>query len=442
MMESEPIRVLRIIDRLNVGGPTKHVTWLGAGLAPFRIRTTLVTGTIAPGEGDMSWFARERGARPVPIPSMSRALRPGDVFVVGKLLRMMLLLRPDVVHTHKAKAGAVGRAAAFLYRWGTPRTLIGRPRRVRVVHTFHGHVFHGYYGASTTRVFVAIERLLGHWATDRIITLSERQRSDIVDTYRVAPSDKVMVVPLGLEIPPRPPARGKLRAELELRPGESLVGIVGRLCEVKNHAMLLDAMERLVADGMSIRLVIVGDGHLRESLEARVATSRLRGKVHFLGFRESMSELYADFDVVALTSQNEGTPLTLLEAMSCGRSVMATAVGGVPDIMGGPARIDDGFAVWGHGVTAASGDVDGYARGLRWLLERPAIRAVMGERGRDFVAERMSVDRLVHDMGRLYEELAGRRAAIVVDEVDDEGADHGRSGVHRLASGGALPRTG
>jgi glycosyltransferase involved in cell wall biosynthesis len=406
MMESEPIRVLRIIDRLNVGGPTKHVTWLGAGLAPFRIRTTLVTGTIAPGEGDMSWFARERGVRPVPIPSMSRALRPGDVFVVGKLLRMMLLLRPDVVHT------------------------------------FHGHVFHGYYGASTTRVFVAIERLLGHWATDRIITLSERQRSDIVDTYRVAPSDKVMVVPLGLEIPPRPPARGKLRAELELRPGESLVGIVGRLCEVKNHAMLLDAMERLVADGMSIRLVIVGDGHLRESLEARVATSRLRGKVHFLGFRESMSELYADFDVVALTSQNEGTPLTLLEAMSCGRSVMATAVGGVPDIMGGPARIDDGFAVWGHGVTAASGDVDGYARGLRWLLERPAIRAVMGERGRDFVAERMSVDRLVRDMGRLYEELAGRRAAIVVDEVDDEGADHGRGGVHRLASGGALPRTG
>jgi glycosyltransferase involved in cell wall biosynthesis len=437
-----PLRILRIIDRLNVGGPTKHVSWLGEGLAARGYRSTLVTGTIAPGEGDMTWFARARGVHPFVVPEMSRALRPSDALVVAKLLRLMLRTRPDVVHTHKAKAGAVGRVAAFLYRWGTPRALIGRPRRVRVVHTFHGHVFHGYYGPRTTQAFLAIERLLGHFATDRVITLSERQREDIVDTYRVAPSDKVVVVPLGLEVPPRSSARGRLRAELEVRQGECLVGIVGRLCEVKHHAMLLDVVERLVDEGVPMRLVIVGDGHLREGLEARVDALGLRGKVHFLGFRDDMTDVYADLDVVALTSRNEGTPLTLLEAMACGRAVMATAVGGVPDIMGGPARVDEGFEVWGHGVTAASGDVEGYARGLRWLLERPGIRAVMGERGRDFVIEQMSTDRLVRDVGRLYEELAGRRAVTWVDEVDDEGADHGRRGVHRLASGGALPRTG
>lgn len=433
-----PLRILRIIDRLNVGGPTKHVTWLGAGLDSSRFRSVLVTGTIAPGEGDMGWFARARGVRPLTFPALSRALRPGDVFVVAELVRLMLRMRPDVVHTHKAKAGAVGRAAVLLYRWGTPGALLGRPRRVRVVHTFHGHVFHSYYGPLATRAFLLVERVLGRVATDRVITLSTGQRHDIVERYRVAPARKVSVVPLGLEMPPAPQARGRLREALGVRHGEALVGVVGRLCEVKRHEMLLDVIDRL----HDVRLAVVGDGHLRRRLEARVAALGLRDRVHFLGFRDDMAEVYADLDVVALTSQNEGTPLTLLEAMACGRAVMATAVGGVPDIMGGPARVDDGFTVWGHGVTAPSGDVEAYARGLRWLLDRPAIRAVMGERGRDFVAERMSTQRLVRDMERLYEELAERRVVTVVDEVDDEGADHGRRGVHRLASGGALPRTG
>jgi glycosyltransferase involved in cell wall biosynthesis len=432
---------MRVIDRLNVGGPTKHVTWLGEGLSRDRFQSILVTGTIAPGESDMSWFARAHGVRPVTIPAMSRALRPADVMVVARLLRLMLRVRPDVVHTHKAKAGAVGRAAAFLYRWGTPGTLIGRPRRVRVVHTFHGHVFHSYYGPRATRAFLAIERLLARIATDRIVTLSEGQRLDIVERYRVAPASKVDVVPLGLEVSPRE-ARGRLRAELGMRPGELLVGVVGRLCEVKHHAMLIDVIAQLVSHGVPVRLAVVGDGHLRDGLEAQVERLGLRGRVHFLGFRDDMPSVYADLDVAALTSLNEGTPLTLLEAMACGRAVMSTAVGGVPDIMGGPARVDDGFTVWAHGVTAPSEDVDAYALGLRWLLERPAIRAVMGERGRDFVGERMSTERLVHDMERLYWELAGRRAGTVVEGVDDEGADHGRRGVHRLASGGAISRTG
>jgi hypothetical protein len=173
MRSERPLRVLRIIDRLNVGGPTKHVTWLTAGLAKEGVETTLVTGTIAPGEGDMSWFAREAGVAPVVLPRMSRALGPADVGVAWQLYRLMRRLRPDVVHTHKAKAGAVGRAAALLYRWTTRR-------RVAIVHTFHGHVFHGYYGRLASRAFVWIERTLARLGTDRIVTISAQQRSEIV----------------------------------------------------------------------------------------------------------------------------------------------------------------------------------------------------------------------------------------------------------------------
>ncbi len=447
MSAPAPLRVLRIIDRLNVGGPSKHVTWLSAGLDPDRFQTTLVTGSIAPGEGDMSWFARAAGVEPVSMPEMSRALRPADLLVTLRLWRLMRELRPQVVHTHKAKAGAVGRAAAWLYRWITPSTLVGKPRRCGVVHTFHGHVFHSYHGALATQAFLAIERVLARVVTDRIVTLSPQQRDEIVGRFGVGRADQVTVLPLGFELPGPPlAARGKLRAELGLGADELLIGAVGRLCEVKNHEMLLASVGQLVRDGLPVRLALVGDGHLRETLAACGTRHGLRGRLHFLGFRDDMPAVYGDLDVVALTSLNEGTPLTLLEAFACSRPVAATAVGGVVDILGARTKEHPGFTVWEHGVTAESRDADGFAAGLRHLLARPGLRADMGRAGRAFVRGKMGKARLVRDVEALYGELLDGRPAkrgagpTVWGGDGNESADHGRRRVHRLAPRGALPR--
>jgi len=403
------IRVVRIIDRLNVGGPAKHVVWLTAGLGEGAFETVLITGTVPPGEGDMGYFARAADVEPLVIEAMSRELSLRDVLVIGKLLRQLWRLQPQIVHTHKAKAGAVGRVAALLYRWLTPSALWLRPRACRVVHTYHGHVLHSYYGAVKTRLFIAIERVLARIGTDRIITVSEQQRYELAEHFRVGRPEQFRVIPLGIDFNEMTQHHSCLRAELGMGDDALLIGIVGRLCEVKHQAMLLEAAARLVAEpaGADLRahFVIIGDGHLRGELEALAHRLGIADRVTFTGFRTDVLALYPDLDVVALTSLNEGTPLTLIEAMCCGRAVVTTEVGGVVDIMGARRTACDGFSIWDHGVTTASRDAGAFACALQYLLERPALRHAMGERGRAFVQAHLSRERLVHDIEGLYREL-------------------------------------
>ena len=191
-------KVIRIIARLNVGGPAKHVVWLTSGLHEAGFNTLLVTGKVPEGEEDMSYFADEAGVLPLYIPEMSREISLKDAVTVWKLFRLFLRERPDIVHTHTAKAGTVGRTAGFLYRWLTPGTLIGKPRQCKFVHTYHGHVFHSYYGRSRTRLFLAIERLLAKLVTDRLIVVSKQQSIEIGEKFRVGRRGQIKVIPLGL----------------------------------------------------------------------------------------------------------------------------------------------------------------------------------------------------------------------------------------------------
>jgi glycosyltransferase involved in cell wall biosynthesis len=402
----ERIRVVRIIDRLNVGGPAKHVTWLAAGLDPERFETTLITGVVPDSEGDMGYFARAAGVEPLVIEEMSRELRPGDVVVLFKILRELFRLKPHIVHTHKAKAGAVGRLAATIYKWLTPSALRLRPRRLGVIHTYHGHIFHSYYGAAKTRMFLAIERALARFCADRIIAISDRQRDEILRTFKVGRSEQYKVIPLGIdfdEIASQRAQRGGLRRELGIGAGEVLVGVVGRLCEVKNHAMLIESAAKMKTAGAAF--VIVGDGHLRAELDAQASAAGLDGRVTFTGFRDDAASLYADFDIAALTSLNEGTPLTLIEAMGCGCALVSTEVGGVPDLMGRRRESMNGFTVWDHGVTAPSRNVEAFTSALKYLVGRPGLRREMGERGRAFVLSRLSKERLISDIENLYRDL-------------------------------------
>ncbi|MCS6806077.1 MAG: glycosyltransferase [Acidobacteriota bacterium] len=408
------IRVMRIIDRLNIGGPAKHVSWLTAGLNNERFQSVLITGIVPDGEGDMSYFADALGVKPIVIPEMSRELSWRDALVVLKLLRQMWRIRPDIVHTHKSKAGATGRLAALLYRWLTPSALWLQPRPCWVVHTYHGHTFHSYFGPARQWVFQMIERALARFCTDRIIVISQQQRREILEQFRIGQPRQFVVIPLGLDLDEllQPPCATTDR--LRQAPDEVLIGIVGRLCEVKNHALFLDAAARLLADqsvaNNNLRFVLVGDGHLRDRLQAHAQRLGIAERVMFAGFRRDALRLYADLDIVALTSLNEGTPLTLIEAMASGCAVAATEVGGVIDLMGARQTEQERFSVWEHGVTARSQDAEGMARALRFLIEQPAMRRQMGQRGRAYVMSHLTKERLLSDMQAFYSELVGLSA--------------------------------
>lgn len=397
--EENSLRIVRIIARLNVGGPTRHVVWLTAGLPAPEFETTLVTGTVPAGEDDMSEFARAHGVVPVVIPAMSREISPRDLITVWQLFRFFLRFRPDVVHTHTAKAGTAGRLAGALYRWITPGALIGRPRRVKFIHTFHGHVFHSYYGRMKTRVFILIEQFLAWLNTDVIVAISEQQRMEIQQRFKVGAAAQFRVIPLGMDLVAVPEHRSTSAS--------TVVSIIGRIAPIKNHELFLRvAASRPWPESVTFR--VYGDGAGRQALQQRAAELGAAGRVSFEGTRD-VSEIYAASDIVALTSLNEGTPLTLIEAMSCGIPTISTAVGGVVDVLGAvEERVESGTAVYEireRGITAESNDAAGFAAGLARLVADAALRERLAARGKLFARTAYSKERLLADIIALYREL-------------------------------------
>ncbi|MBA3320427.1 MAG: glycosyltransferase [Pyrinomonadaceae bacterium] len=410
------MKVVRIIARLNVGGPARHVAWVTAGLRGRGFDSVLVAGVVPPGEDDMGYFAAQHGVEPLVIPEMSREISPRDAITIWKLYRLFKQLRPDLVHTHTAKAGTVGRVAGWCYRWITPGVFVNRPRRCRFVHTYHGHIFHSYYGKWRTRLFLLIERVLARLATDRIVVISPQQFHEIHEQFGVGRAGQFAVVPLGIDLgvfnhwaARRPPARRELGAG----DGDLLVGIVGRLTEIKNHELFLQAAAQYRRGGAAgarrVRFLVIGDGHLREKLEAQARQLNLGEDVTFTGTRDDPENFYPALDIVALTSRNEGTPLTLIEAMANARPVVATAVGGVVDLLGelqssalGQPRA---WHICERGVRVQPGDAEGFAQALGYLIENQELREQMGARGHEYVQRYHSKERLVDDLEQIYEEL-------------------------------------
>lgn len=425
MSQVKPTRILRIIARLNVGGPAKHVVWLTAGLQDSNYRSLLVAGSVPAGEEDMGYFADQAGVTPLYIPEMSREISLNDVVTVWKLFRLFLQERPDIVHTHTAKAGSVGRVAGFFYRWLTPGTLVGRPRRCKFVHTYHGHVFHSYYGRGLTRMFLAIERLLARLVTDRLIVVSAQQGAEIGNDFGVGRQGQIKVIPLGLDLglfADHSSRRARFREQLGIDDQTVLIGIVGRLTEIKNHQMFLNSVARLrTTTGPKMRFVVIGDGSLRESLEQQARSLGLESDVIFTGGRRDPEYFYPALDIVALTSLNEGTPLTLIEAMANGRPVVATGVGGVVDLLGDV--VDDGrYQVCERGIRAARGDEEAFAAALSRLAGDRQLQKDLGVRGLEFVDRAYRKERLVEDIKRLYGELLNQEVISELSEVSRKGA--------------------
>ncbi|HKY28594.1 MAG TPA: glycosyltransferase [Pyrinomonadaceae bacterium] len=425
------MKIVRVIARLNVGGPAKHVAWLTAGLRGPDCDSILVAGTVPPGEEDMGYFATEQGLEPVMIAEMSREISFKDALTIWKLYRLFVRESPDIVHTHTAKAGTVGRVAGLFYRWLTPAALLGRPRKCHFIHTYHGHIFHSYYGPLKTRLFITIEKALARLVTDNLVVVSEQQRREISETFRVGRASQFVVIPLGLDLTlfaDWEARRPLFRAELGAEDDEILVGIVGRLTEIKNHEFFLRAVakykERYGPEGSRVRFVIVGDGQLRKKLESQAESLGLAADVIFAGSRRDPENFYPALDIVALTSLNEGTPLTLIEAMANHRAVIATAVGGVVDLLGEAITQTysrrERYIICKRGLSVPVNDTKAFAAGLNRLVQDAELRKVLGERGASFVTSNYSKDRLLNDVKALYTHVMKRENQSLSDHVSDK----------------------
>ena len=389
------VKVLRVIARLNVGGPALHVAYLTAGLRERGYETTLVAGTLARGEGSMAFVARDLDVHVVTIPELGREISPlRDLVATLRLAWLIRRVRPAIVHTHTAKAGTVGRLAA---------RLAGGKRRPVVVHTFHGHVLRGYFGPLRSRIFRLLERWLAHHTT-ALIAVSPQVRDDLV-ALGVAPREKFTVIRLGIELAERVAdenGRADTRRYFGIAPDRFTVGWVGRMTAIKNTEDVLCAFKELRVRGVEATLCMVGDGPDRTRLEERAHELGIMRDTLFLGYQQEVAPLYAAFDALVLPSSNEGTPVSVIEALAARTPVVATRVGGVPDVV---REGEDGFLV-------DKGDTDALAERLARLASDPQLRNRMGEAARDRVLPRYAVERLVDDVDRLYRALlsaAGER---------------------------------
>ena len=387
---------MRVIARLNMGGPALHVAYLSSGLRERGYATTLVAGSLARGEESMAFVARELGVQVISIAELHREISPlRDALAVLRLARLIRLQRPQILHTHTAKAGAIGRLAALL---------AGEARPPIIVHTFHGHVLRGYFGPLRAALFRELERRLAGVATV-LVAVSPEVRDDLV-ALGVAPKEKFVVIRLGIELDRRvdPGDDGRLetRRMMGVPPERFLVGWIGRMTGVKRTDDVLRALAGVRRRGVDAALCLVGDGPDREHVERRAHDLGIVRHCLFLGYQEDVGRFYAAFDTMILPSANEGTPVSVIEALASERPVVATRVGGVPDVV---RDGEDGFLV-------EPGDVEQLADRLAVLARDPELRGRMGRAGRERVLPRYGVEQLIDNVDALYRSLlAGKGLA-------------------------------
>jgi glycosyltransferase involved in cell wall biosynthesis len=394
------IGVVRVIARLNIGGPAIQALTLTKELDSLGYRTTLVRGREEPDEGNMDQLAHELGVRPVLVPSLRR--NPGwqDLPALAALTWILRRERPQIVHTHAAKGGTIGRVAALL-------ACRGRGRRCILVHTYHGHSLTGYFSAKATAFYLQVERFLGRH-TSVLIAVSDEVRDDLV-ALGVAPLEKFVVVRLGFDLSrftvegdERERLRRALRAELGIAHGARVVTLVARLVPIKRVDRLL-RVANLMPEDPDLRFLIVGDGELRDQLQASAEARSLGARLLWAGFRRDMPAVCFASDVVVLTSDNEGTPVSLIEAQAAGTPVVSTRVGGVSSVVreGDSGRVVD------------AGDERGLADAIYRVLEDPGAAGRASAASAES-AQAFSLEALVHSIDDLYRRLLAPSAGEAV----------------------------
>jgi glycosyltransferase involved in cell wall biosynthesis len=386
------VRVLQVIARMNIGGPAHYVSMVSGRIDHRRFQPLLVYGRLGQGEGSFESLAHDEGAPVTALAGLTPEMRPHeDLRALLGLVRVIREYRPQIVHTHTAKAGFVGRVAA----------VVSPGRRPIIVHTYHGHVLEGYFGRLRSSVYRLLERELAR-VSDCLVGVSQATVDDLI-RLGVARRDQFRVVPIGLDLrrflQPNAEAAATLRSESGTRPGEVVVGFVGRLVPIKRVDLILRAVATARRNGAPIRLMIAGDGPCRASLEELAGSLGIRDVVRFVGFLPDPCPAAAASEIAILASDNEGTPVALIEAAASGSPAVATAVGGVPDVV-----------VPGTGLLVPAGDHAALAEGLARLAGDPELRREMGARARAHVTGTFSIERRLHDVEQLYDDLLAHAA--------------------------------
>jgi len=391
------LKVLQIINRLNLGGPATIVAVLTKYLRP-EFETLLVSGMIDETEESSEFIAHELGLEPVYIPEMYRDINLfQDRKAYKKLKDIIREFKPDIVHTHAAKAGTLGRLAAINCKVPI------------ILHTFHGHVFHSYFSPLKTRMFLEIEKYLATKST-RIIAISERQKKELGLIYKICPLDKIEVIPLGFNLAPfqenQSEKRKQFRNQYLIDDDEVVISIIGRLVPIKNHKFFIDALKIIFQNTTKkVRAFIIGDGEERTNIENHIKSVGLdfvnflqekkKTQITFTSWKRDIDVVNAGSDIIALTSFNEGTPVSLIEAQAANKPIVTTRVGGITDVV-----IPEKTA-----LISSKTSVTNFARNLFILIEDNEKRREMGIHGHDFVCEKFSYSRLIKDTAELYNKL-------------------------------------
>lgn len=394
-------KVLRILNRLAVGGPVLNATYLTKYLSP-EFETLLVVGAKENHEKSASYVAQELGIDVVSLPQMKRAVSPvNDYFAFQDIRKLIRDFQPDIVHTHASKPGLLGRLAASVE--GVPV----------IVHTFHGHTFNSYFNSFTSNCYINAERFLAR-KSNAIVAISDTQKKELVEDFRIAPEEKFRMIQLGLDLDKftvaQPEKRAKFRAEFGLGEDEIAIGVIGRLVPVKNHDLFIKAIAHVLQHTTKkVKAFIIGDGESREGLEAaataagiQFSTENDKAHVHplvFTSWRSDIDVINAGLDIVTLTSLNEGTPVSLIEAQAANRPIVSTRVGGIGDIVR-------------EGKTALLADINDtstFCQHLLNLVQDDSLRAELGSDSSYYVMRRFSYQRLVTDMSHLYYELLSEK---------------------------------
>jgi glycosyltransferase involved in cell wall biosynthesis len=393
------IKVLRIINRFNLGGPTHNSAYLTKYL-PSEYQTMLIGGVPESHEADSLHIVKSLVIEPVIIPEMSRSINPiNDLKAYNKIRKIIRQFKPDIVHTHASKAGLLGRLAAI--HENTPV----------IVHTFHGHVFHSYFNPLITKTIINIERYLAKH-TSAIIAISELQKRELVNDFKIAPENKFDVIPLGLDLSKfsenKEQKRKQFRSEYNIPENVIAIGCVGRLVSIKNHHLLIDAVKILKSlTSQKFEVIIIGDGYMKTELQNYIIQNNMtfRENAHqspsdfyFTSWIKDIPLAYAGIDIVALSSKNEGTPVSLLEAQAAGKCVVSTNVGGVKDILFSDA-----------GMIVNDFTPESFANALLKLLENhKSINSFIEKNISQKVIEKYSYQNLVQNVDKLYKRLLAK----------------------------------
>ncbi len=394
MKEKKKIKVLRIINRFNLGGPTYNAAYLTKYLAP-EFETLLVGGVKYEEEESSEFILEKLGINPVIIPEMKRNISfKEDRMAYQKIKKIIEEFQPDIVHTHASKAGTLGRLAA------------AKCKVPVIVHTFHGHVFHSYFGFSKTLLYKYIERILAKKST-KIVAISDIQKEELWRAHKICKKEKLVVVPLGFDLDRFQEnieeKRASFRAEYKIKEDEIAIGIVGRLVAIKNHQLFVNAIHEVKKKtSKKIRAFIIGDGEEKEQLIELLKRIELdfvewkskkeSATVTFTSWIKDIDWANAGLDIITLSSLNEGTPVSLIEAQASNKPIVTTNVGGVENVV---LKDVTGF------ITETN-NLEEFSTAILKLVENKELRIKMGERGWDFVKEEFHYSRLVRDVKKLY----------------------------------------